>query len=118
MPLLINLTGEAVGGGDILRLPDDYSTGPGGGPVDLLFFDVIKENSGPGLLVASGIKAGATFCIFPAAGRHPVLPGLSVDWLIANWNEWFVYTRQRDRHPPVDEARILRWNQRTLPEEL
>jgi hypothetical protein len=124
MPLLTDLAGEALGPGDILRLPDNYDTGPGSGPVDLLVFDPREDDYGLGLIVASGYKSGLILHLFPKASRGPgerATRGLSVDWLVANWRDWFRYTYHTtvDRPDPIplEGARVLRWDARTMPEE-
>lgn len=118
MPLLTELRGEALAGGDILRLSDNYDTGPGTGPVDLLVYSPRDDAFGEGLIVASGYKAGLIFQIFPKQSIHPTKFGLSVDWLIANWNDWFQYSYHTDQLIPVENARVLRVDARTLPEEI
>ncbi len=116
MPLLTDLEGDALGPGDILRLSENYDLKPGSGPVDLMVFDPRDDAVGLGLIVTSGYKAGLVLHEFPLASRHAE-GGLSVDWLIANWNDWFVFTYYRDHLIPVEDARVLRRDQRTMPEE-
>jgi hypothetical protein len=117
MPLLVDLAGDELGTGDILRLSDDYDTGPGSGPVDLLVYDPRQDDCGLGMVVASGRKAGLILHNLPIASRSKN-GGLSVDWLIANWDDWFVFTYHGDARIPVGKARILRWDSRTMPEEI
>lgn len=118
MPLLVAMRGESLGGGDILRLSDDYSSGPGSGPVDLIVYEPRDDAYGDGLIVASGVKAGLVFQIFPKESVHPTRFGISVDWLIAHWDDWFVFTYHPDDRIPVETARVLRVGARTLPEEI
>lgn len=117
MPLLVDLAGDALGSGDIVRLPDDYDAGPGSGPVDLMVYDPRHDDCGLGMVVVSGYKSGLILHHLPLASNAPG-GGLSVDWLIANWDDWFVFTYHQDRRIPVERTRVLRWNARTLPEEL
>lgn len=117
MPLLLDLAGSALGPGDILRLSENYDTGPGTGPVDLMVYDPRHDDCGLGLIAASGYKAGLVLHHFPLTSRHPQ-GGLSVDWLIANWDDWFVFTNASDHRIKIEEARVLFSNARTMPEEL
>ena len=117
MPLLVDLAGETLGPGDIVRLSDNYDTGPGSGPVDLMVYDPRQDDCGLGMIVASGYKSGLILHDFPLASHSPQ-GGLSVDWLIANWHDWFVFTYHEDHRIPVEQTRVLRWNARTMPEEL
>jgi hypothetical protein len=117
MPLLVDMRGDTLAGGDILRLSDNYDTGPGSGPVDLIVYHPRDDGCGEGLIVASGYKAGLIFAIFPKASIHPARFGISVDWLIDNWDDWFQFTYRRDQRIPVEKARVLRVDQRTFPEE-
>ena len=116
MPLQTALAGDRLHAGDILRLSDNYDTGPGSGPVDLMVFDP-RDEAGLGLIVTSGFKAGLVLHVFPKASMAADGAGLSVDWLIANWDDWFVYTYAKGRIP-VEKARVLRKDARTLPQEL
>lgn len=120
MPLLVDLKGASLAGGDILRLSDNYDTGPGTGPVDLMVYEPwnIDYDGGMGLVVASGYKGGLIHSIFPKESIHPKTRGLSVDWLIANWDQWFVFTYHKDQRIPVEKARVLRNDARTMPEEI
>jgi len=118
VPLLVDMRGEALAGGDIIRLSDNYDTGPGTGPVDLMVYSPRDDGFGEGLVVASGYKAGLVFSIFPRASIHPQKRGLSVDWLIDNWSDWFRFTYHGDRRIPVEKARVLRVDARTPPEEI
>lgn len=118
MPLLVEMRGEALAGGDILRLPDNYDTGPGTGPVDLMVYSPRDDDCGEGLIVASGYKAGLVFAIMPKVSLHPEKSGISVDWLIDNWHDWFQFTYHREHRIAVDKARVLRVDQRTMPEEI
>ena len=104
--------------GDILRLPENYDLGPGSGPVDLMVYSPRDDACGEGLVVASGYKAGLIFSIFPRASIHPQKYGLSADWLIDNWGDWFRFTYHGDQRIPVEKARVLRVDARTMPEEL
>lgn len=117
MPLLVDMKGDTLAGGDILRLSDNYDTGPDSGPVDLMVYSPRDDAYGQGLIVVSGYKAGLIFSVFPRESIHPEKFGLSVDWLVDNWNDWFQYTYHRDRKIPVDKARVLRVDARTMPEE-
>lgn len=116
MPLLTTLRDGSLDPGDILRLSDNYDLGPGSGPVDLMVFHPRDDESGLGLIVASGYKAGLVLHVFPTASNQPD-GGLSVDWLLANWHDWFVYTYHRAQIP-VESAVVLRKDARTLPQEL
>lgn len=118
MPLLVDMRGETLAGGDILRLSDNYDTGPGTGPVDLMVYHPRDDDHGDGLIVASGYKAGLILSIFPLASIHPVKRGISVDWLVANWDDWFQFTYHRNQRIPVEKAVVLRVDARTVPEEL
>ena len=117
MPLLVDMRGEALAGGDILRLSDNYDTGPGSGPVDLMVYHPRDDGYGDGLIVASGYKAGLIFAIFPRESIHPDKLGISVDWLVGNWDDWFQFTYRREQRIPLDKARVLRVDQRSMPEE-
>lgn len=116
MPLLTDLAGRALGPGDILRLSENYDLRPGSGPVDLLVFDPRDDDTGLGLIVASGYKAGLILHLFPKASRHAD-GGLSVDWLIASWRDWFVFTYHADARIPFEDARVLLRDARSLPQE-
>lgn len=113
----MDLAGDALGPGDILRLSENYDTGPGTGPVDLLVYNPRYHDCGLGVITASGYKAGLILHHFPLASRHAD-GGLSVDWLIANWDDWFVFTYARDHRIKIEETRVLFSNARTMPEEL
>ncbi|MBO6727031.1 MAG: hypothetical protein JJ911_15325 [Rhizobiaceae bacterium] len=116
MPLLTELEEPQLDRGDILRLSDNYDTGPGTGPVDLLVFDPRDDTCGLGLVVASGYKAGLILQIFPRGSMHAD-GGLSAEWLIANWRDWFIFT-YHEGSPPLEKALVLRADNRTLPQEL
>jgi hypothetical protein len=116
MPLLTELAGDALGPGDILRLSENYDLKPAAGPVDLMVFDPRDDDTGLGLIVTSGYKSGLILHVFPRASRHAE-GGLSVDWLIANWNDWFVFTYYKDHHIPVEDTSVLRRDRRTMPDE-
>jgi len=116
LPLLADLAGQALAPGDILRLSDNYDLGPGSGPVDLLVYDPRSDDCDLGVITASGHKAGLILHQFPLASRGAE-GGLSVDWLVANWDDWFVFTYAKDARIPVGEARVLHWDARTMPEE-
>lgn len=116
MPLLTDLAGQALAPGDILRLSQNYDLGPGSGPVDLLVYDPRSDDCGLGVVTASGYKAGLILHHFPIASRS-VDGGLAVDWLIDNWDDWFVFTYAKDARIPLREARVLRLDARTMPEE-
>lgn len=120
MPLLVDLRGGSINGGDILRLSDNYDTGPGTGPVDLLVYEPWDAGyeSGMGLVVASGYKGGLIHSIFPKESADPASRGLSVDWLIANWEKWFTFTYHKNERIPVERALVLRKDGRTMPQEL
>jgi hypothetical protein len=117
LPLLVDMRGEALAGGDILRLSDNYDTGPGSGPVDLMVYSPRDDEFGEGLIVASGHKAGLIFAIFPKTSIHPERRGLSVDWLVDNWDQWFRFTYHPGQRIPVEKARVLRVDARSMPEE-
>jgi hypothetical protein len=116
MPLLLSLAGTAIGPGDILRLSENYDTGPGTGPVDLMVYNPRDSDVGLGLIVTSGYKAGLVLNIFPRDSNH-AKGGLSVDWLIANWDDWFVFTYASDHRIKIEEARILFKEARGMPQE-
>lgn len=118
MPLLVELDDRRLYSGDILRLSDDYSTGPGSGPVDLLVYYPRDEECGLGLITASGYKAGLIFCIFPKESNHEDGSGLSTEWLVANWHRWIAYTYHPQESIPVEKAVVLRKEKRSLPQEL
>jgi hypothetical protein len=117
LPLLVDLAGEGLSPGDILRLSDNYDTGPGSGPVDLMVYNPRDEERGLGVIVTSGYKAGLILSVFPKTSNY-AKGGLSVDWLIANWDDWFVFTYATDHRIKVEEARVLFKEARTMPEEL
>ncbi len=94
-----------LGVGDVLRLPENYDLGPGSEPVDLLVYDPRDDEYGLGLMVVSGYKAGLTFAIFPRESRS-LDNGLSVDWLLRNWDRWFRFTYV-DQPVPVEGACAL-----------
>ncbi len=116
MPLLLDLADARLYPGDILRLSDNYDTGPGSGPVDLMVFHPREDNRGLGLIVVSGYKAGLILHVFPRQSTHPEGFGLSVAWLMQNWDTWIVYTYSKDRIP-IEKAVVLRKEERTLPQE-
>jgi len=117
VPLLTELQDRRLFPGDILRLSDNYDTGPGSGPVDLLVTHLREEDSGYSLVVASGYKAGLILHTFPLNSMHRSGGGLSVRWLIDHWNDWFVYTDHPKRRIPVEKALVLRKEARSLPQE-
>lgn len=111
---LKSIAAASIGIGDLLRLPENYDLGPGSGPVDLLVCELNED--GPALVVASGHKAGLVFAVLPPGARAPDR-GLRAEWLIANWNEWFRFTHL-DAPVPLEEARVLRWDARSLPQPI
>ena len=117
MPLLTLLAGGALAAGDILRLAENYDAGPNSGPVDLLVYDPRDDECGLGLVVASGAKAGLILHIFPLASRA-ANGGLSVDWLLANWDKWFVFTHHPQHPIPSADALVLFSHARSLPQEI
>ena len=48
---------------------------------------------------ASGHKGGLIHSIFPNESVHPETRDLSVDWLIANWDQWRVHLSQGPANP-------------------
>ncbi len=117
MPPLLDLDDDSLYPGDILRLSDNYDTGPGSGPVDLMAFNPRQDGRGLGLIVVSGYKAGLILHVFPRESTHPAGLGIGVPWLRANWDDWFVYTYHKDRIP-IEKAVVLRKDERTLPQEI
>ncbi|WP_137929046.1 Imm45 family immunity protein [Mesorhizobium comanense] len=115
MPRLLDLADDLIAVGDIVRLSDNYDTGPGTGPVDLLVFDPRDDNAGMGLVVVSGYKSGLVFAVLPLESRFEKKAGLSKAWLIENWDKWFVFTYQGGP-VPIAETVILRWNERMTVE--
>jgi hypothetical protein len=103
---------EPIGFGDLLRLSANYDLGPGSAPVDLLVCEL--NEPGPGLIVASGQKAGLVFAVLPEeacdGGRS-----LSAAWLRENWERWFRFT-YLDEPLPIADALVIRWDERRLPE--
>ncbi|KQS89643.1 MULTISPECIES: Imm45 family immunity protein [unclassified Rhizobium] len=91
--------------GDVLRLPENYDLGPGSEPVDLLVYDPRDDEYGLGLMVVSGYKAGLIFSVFPRESRS-LDNGLSVEWLLGNWDRWFRFTYV-DQPVPVKGACVL-----------
>lgn len=108
MPRLLDLADDFLVIGDIIRLPDNYDLGPGSGPVDLLIFDPCEDEAGLGLMVTSGYKAGLILAILPEESRFEKKLGLSIRWLIENWDKWFVFTYQGGP-VPIEETIILPW---------
>jgi hypothetical protein len=115
MPRLLDLAEDFLIVGDLIRLSDNYDLGSSSGPVDLLVFDPREDGAGLGLIVTSGYKAGLVFAVLPAESRFERKPALSKDWLIENWDKWFVFTYQGGPVPIVDTV-ILRWNERMTVE--
>lgn len=107
-----DMAAASLGIGDILRLPENYDLGPGSGPLDLLVCELNED--GPALVVASGQKAGLVFATLPPEARGPDR-GLSSRWLLANWDRWFRFTHL-DAPVPFEDALVLRWDARSLPE--
>ena len=113
--LLVKLRGQDLAVGDILRLPENYDLGPGSGPVDLLVYDPRDSDCGLGLMVVSGYKAGLALCVLPRESRGTE-GGLSVDWLLAHWAEWFRFTYV-DLPVPSDGATVIGWNGRRVVDD-
>lgn len=110
--LLTAMRGLELGVGDVVRLSENYDIGPGSEPVDLMVFDPRDDQYGLGLMVISGYKAGLTFCIFPSASFGPQR-GLSVDWLLSHWSDWFRFTYV-DRSVPYADTTVIGWQNRRL----
>jgi len=87
----MHLTDSRLFAGDILQLSDNYDTGPGSGPVDLMVFDPRDDDA-----------------VF----------GLGADWLIANRDRRIVSTYHPKDRIPVEKALVLRKEGRSLPEEV
>jgi hypothetical protein len=115
MPRLLDLADDCLIIGDVIRLSDNYDLGPGSGPVDLLLFNPQEDETGLGLMVASGYKAGLIFAILPEESRFERKLSLSKAWLIENWDKWFVFTYQGGP-VPIEGTVILRWNERMTVE--
>ena len=118
LPPLTHLTDRRLFAGDILRLSDNYDAGPGSGPVDLMVFDPRDVDAGLGVIVTSGYKAGLILHVFPRESVAPDGLGLCADWLVANWDRWIAYTYHPKDRIPVEKARVLRKEERSLPEEV
>ncbi len=101
---------QALGVGDILRLPENYDLGPGSPPVDLMLCNL---SSGLGLVVVSGYKSGLILAVLPEAARTN--GGISTSWLADNWTKWFRFTYV-DVAVPMEGARILRQEERNIVE--
>ena len=99
--------GESLRPGDVIRLPFDYATGPGSPGVDLMVYDPREEDYGLGVMTASGYKAGHLLSVFPRASRREGMIELKVDWLIENWDRWFVYGHSDLEPIPVEDVEIL-----------
>jgi len=112
---LVQLRGHDLGVGDVLRLPENYDLGPGSEPVDLLVYDPRDTGCGLGLMVISGYKSGLMLCVLPrdSTGAEG---GLSVDWLLAHWAEWFRFTYV-DMPVPSDGALVIGWQNRRMVDD-
>ena len=115
---LTSLLGESLWAGDFLRLSDNYDLGKGSGPVDVMVFDP-HQGVGLGVIVVSGYKAGSTLSFFPSESCGDGKRSLEVDWLLANWNNWFCYTYERDDEGglvpiPVEGTMVIGWEEREI----
>ncbi|WP_442581486.1 Imm45 family immunity protein [Mesorhizobium sp. ASY16-5R] len=113
--LLNELRGFDISVGDVLRLPENYDLGPGSEPVDLLVFEPRDDHCGLGLMVLSGYKSGLTFCVFPRESTG-TQNGLSADWLLDNWEQWFRFTYV-DQAVPCEGASVIEWKNRRLVDD-
>lgn len=97
---------------------DNYDLGPGSGPVDLMVFDPMHDGAGLGLVVVSGRKAGNVLSIMPKESCGPMRRSLETSWLIANWDDWFCYTYQRDGERllplPIEGTLLIAWDEREI----
>lgn len=104
---LTSLPGETLGPGDVIRLPFDYMSGPGSPGVDLMVHDPREDDCGLGVMTVTGRKAGLVLSVFPLASKPRGVRGLSVDWLIGNWDAWFVYGHGELTPIPIGDVEIL-----------
>lgn len=119
MRLLTDMPDESLWRGDILRLKHNYDLGPGSPPVDLMVYDPHHDDSGLGVMVVSGYKAGATLSIFSAESCKPGARSLETAWLLRNWNDWFCYTYGQDENGkllplPVEDTLVIGWDEREI----
>ncbi len=105
--------------GDVLRLSDCTRLGPDTVPLDLMVVETFGDGDGIGLMVMSGQRAGRIFGALPRESRGPEgRQELSIDWLRANWDEWFTYLYFPEAGSvPIAKAEILPWDNRLLVEE-
>ena len=104
---LTDCRGETLGPGDVIRLPFDYMTGPGSPGVDLMVYETREDDYGLGVMTVTGRKAGFVLSVFPLASKPDGMRGLSADWLIANWDAWFVYGHSELTPIPIADVEII-----------
>lgn len=105
---LMSMRDDALWCGDVIRLPFNYATGPGSAPVDLMVYDPIDVGCGLGVMTVTGGKAGRTLSIFPEASCPGGTRSLSLDWLRANWDTWFVYGHNELTPIPISQVVVLK----------
>ncbi|MBC3486938.1 Imm45 family immunity protein [Pseudomonas kermanshahensis] len=87
-----------VSNGTILRFPAKW---PYEDTVDLMLTSIPDDESGFGLVVTTGQKAGLILVRLPAECESQLGRGVRLEWLIANWEKW-IYPECN-----VSEVRLL-----------
>lgn len=85
---LVDYTEAQIERGHIIRCKGSY---PYESIVDFLVCDsFLSTREGCRLVVASGYKAGLTYCLFPEESLPDgFASGLSVSWLVSNFSQYF-----------------------------
>ncbi|MEB6222217.1 Imm45 family immunity protein [Pantoea anthophila] len=82
---LIEIKDIALRHGNIFRLPAVW---PYEAMVDFMVVDLSNADRPYGLIVSSGHKAGLILVKLPAESCLSEVRGLSVEWVIDNWDKW------------------------------
>lgn len=111
MQLLAEMSGELLERGDIISFPcgwhhyDDKLK-----PIDLLVSESNEANAGLALIYCSGWDAGVTRTYLPAESRSErFMNSIRVDWLLANWSDWFCFDVGNDMKViPIEGVLVYR----------
>lgn len=86
--LLSNIHRQSLTRGTLFRFPAEW---PYERTIDLMVFDPVNDpDSGMGLIVDSGYKAGLILVFLPqeSRGQGEISSSICSDWLKANWRKW------------------------------
>lgn len=73
-----------------------------------MVFDPREDDCGLGVMTVTGYKAGLILSVCPSASKPDGYRGLSADWLIANWDDWFCYGHGELKPIPISQVAVLR----------